>query len=94
MLGSTFQQLLEPVTTPVACKKISPNWVHDISVAQERELSRHLINGVERRETGLMNCWYKFHFAIRLITDLMKIYLLLRIYNSVFKNILFLSEYF
>lgn len=31
-----------------------------------------------------MNCWYKFHFAIGLITDLMKIYLLLRIYNSVF----------
>lgn len=38
-------------------KNISPNWVHDISVVQERELSRHLINGVERRETGLMNCW-------------------------------------
>lgn len=65
-------------------QKISPNWVHDVSVAQEWELSRHLINGVERRETGLMNGWYKFHFATGLITGLMKIYLLVGIYNSVF----------
>lgn len=77
-------QSLLPLPQHAKKKKISSNWVHDISVAQERGLSRHLINGVERRETGLMNCWYKFHFAIGLITDLMKIYLLLRIYNSVF----------
>lgn len=75
-------------------QKISPNWVQDISVSREQELSRHLINGVSRKERELMNGLYKFHFAIGLITSLIKIYLPVRIYNSVFKNILFHSKYF
>ena len=41
--------------------------------------------GGGRGEMGLMNGWYKFHFAIGLITGLMKIYFLAKIYNRVFK---------
>jgi hypothetical protein len=54
-------------------------------------LSRQLINGAGRREMGLMNGCYKSHFAIGLITGLMKIYFLAKIYNC-FLNILFHSE--
>lgn len=54
-------------------------------MAQEWELSRHLITSIGRREMGLMNGEQKFHFVIGSITGFVKIYFLLKIYNRVFK---------